>query len=87
VAHAVDGIEVGEVERHQRRRATGRLDGVVELFQAADGARHGDDVRALGREASRHRRADAARRAGDERNSVGQAAGGRGGRGHVESDG
>ena len=41
-----DAVAVLHIERHQRGRAAGRLDLVVEFFQAADGARHRDDMRA-----------------------------------------
>ena len=49
--------------------AAGLLDRIVGLFQTADGARKTDDMRAFGREADRRRLADAARRAGDERDA------------------
>ena len=39
-----DAIHVLHVERHQCRRAAGGLDPVVEFFQAADRARHRDDM-------------------------------------------
>ena len=61
---------VAHVERRQRCRAAGGAHGVVELFQAADGARHRDHMRARARERERRRVADAARGAGDERDPI-----------------
>ena len=64
-----------EIEGHQRRRAAGGADGVVGLLEPADGARHQHQIGAFGGEAPRHRGADAARRAGDERDAAGEALG------------
>ena len=71
----VDAVEVLQVERHQRRRAAGGLDRVVELLQPADGARDRDHMGAGLRQRERERRADAARGAGDERDAVGEGLG------------
>ena len=64
--------EILHVERHQRGARAGRLDLVVELFEAADGARDRDDMGAGLRQFERQRRADAARGAGDEGDLVGE---------------
>ena len=64
-----------DIERHQRRRAAGGLDQVVELFQRADGARESDHMGAGLRQGERDRGADAARGAGDERDFVGEGFG------------
>ena len=66
-AQPVDGVEVGEVLRHQRRRAAGGRDGVVQLLQPADGAGQRHHMGALGGKQFRHRRADAAAGPGDQR--------------------
>ncbi len=71
-AEAGDAIEVGHVERHQRRGAAQGLDRVVELFEAADGARHRDHMRAGARQRQRGGMADAARGAGDESDTGGE---------------
>ena len=66
---------VGEVERHQGGRAALGLDLVVELFQPAHGAGDQHAVRAFAGEGQRGRGAEAARGAGDQRQTAGQAAG------------
>ena len=67
-----DAVGILHIERHQRGGAAGGLDLVVELFQAADRARHRHDMGAGCGEFERERRADAARGAGDERDAVGE---------------
>src|SRR5665213_1813646 len=67
-----DAVTILHVERHQSGRATRRLDVVVEFLKATDGARHGDDVCACLRELQRERGANAARGAGDQRDTVGE---------------
>ena len=67
-----DPLEVLEVERHQRRGATGSADRVVKLFETADGAGDRDHMRARARQRERGRVADAARGAGDERDLAGE---------------
>ena len=69
-AEPVDAAHVGEVERHEGRRAARRLDLVVEFLEAADRAGDRDDVRALGGEPLGDVVADAARGAGDQRDPV-----------------
>ena len=67
-----DALEIGEVERHQRGAAAVLADLVIELFEAALGPRHGDDVRAgLGQRAGGGI-ADAARSAGHESDAGGE---------------
>ena len=66
-----DAVEIGEVERHQRRAAAFIADLVVELFQPALRARHRNDVRAGLRQRQRRGIADAARGAGDESDAGG----------------
>ena len=58
--HPVDAVEIAQVEWHQRGLAAGPADLVVELFEGALRACDQDHLRALGCEAPRHRRADAA---------------------------
>ena len=70
-----DAVAVLHVERHQRGGAAGGLDLVVELLQPADGARDGDDMRAGLRQCERDGRANAARGAGDQRDTVGEGFG------------
>ena len=72
---AGDAVAILDVERHQRGAAAGRLDLVVELFQAADGARHRDDMAACLRQLQRQRGANAARGAGHQRDTVGEGFG------------
>src|SRR5258706_10826575 len=74
-----DAVEVGEVERHQRRAAAVLSDLVVELFETALRSRHRNHMRAGFRERARCRIADAARCAGDESDTGGE------GRGHRNS--
>ena len=66
-AKPVDRIGVGDVDRHQGRRAAGRADFVVDLLEAADGARQQQYMGALARKGERDRAPDAARRTGDDR--------------------
>ena len=70
-----DAVAVLHVERHQGGGAAGGLDLVVELFQPADRARDGHDMRAGLRKLERDRSANAARGAGDQRNTVGEGLG------------
>ena len=67
-----NAVAVLHVQRHQRGRAAGCLDLVVELLEPADGARNGDDMRAGLRQRERQRRANAARGAGDQRDAIGE---------------
>ena len=67
-----DAVGIFHVERHQRGRAAGRLDLVVEFFQPADRARHRHHMGAGLRQLQRDRRANAARGAGDQRDFVGE---------------
>jgi len=66
----IDAVIVLEIEGDERCRAAERLDGVVELFEPADGARNGDDVRAGSGKRKRSCIANAAGGAGDERNPI-----------------
>ncbi len=68
----VDTGIVFQVERHQGGSAAGGANGVVELFQAADGAGDRNDVRAGLGERERSRVPDAARGAGDQSDAVGE---------------
>ena len=52
--------------------AAGRADRVVRLLEPAHGAREQDEMRALGGKAPGHGGAEAARRAGDERDPAGE---------------
>jgi len=61
---------VAHVERHQRRRTAGGARRIVDFFERADGARHRDDMRAGARERNRGRPPNAARGAGDERDTT-----------------
>ncbi len=62
-AQPVDGVEIAQVHRHQRRGAAELLDLVVGLFQPAHGARHQDDMGAgLGQRDGRKRGRCRARR-------------------------
>src|SRR5437667_7626347 len=63
----VDLDEIAQVERHQRGAAAGGADPVIGLFEATDRARGQHKLGALAGEAFRHRGADAARGAGDQR--------------------
>ena len=64
---------VGDRERHQRRgRATGGLDRVGEILEPADGAGHGDHLRAAGAEGAGDGEAEAAAGAGDQRHPPGR---------------
>ena len=67
-----DAVEIGEVERHQRCAAAVFADLVVEFFQAALRARDRNDVRAGPGQRARRGIADAARGAGDERDTGGE---------------
>src|SRR5580704_3801811 len=71
----VDLDKIPEVERHQGSAAAGGADLVVDLFETARGARRQHQMRAFTREARGDRGADAARRAGDERDLASEAAG------------
>ena len=67
-----DALGIPQVERHERRRAAGGADRIVELFEPAHGARDRHDVGAGLRELQRQRGTDAARGAGDERDAAGE---------------
>ena len=67
--------EILHIERHQRCRATDCLDLVIELFEPAHRTRHRDHMRAGLRELERQRRANTARGASDQRDTVGQGSG------------
>src|SRR5665213_4357603 len=67
-----DAFEVGEIERHQRGAAAVLADLVVEFFKAALGARDGDDMRAGFRQRACRGVADAARGAGNQRDTGGE---------------
>src|SRR3954471_12823236 len=69
---ARDAVGIGEVERHQRGATAVLADLVVELFQPALRARHGDDMRAGPGQRLCRGEADAARGAGDESDAVGE---------------
>ena len=70
-AEAVDGREVGHVEGHQGGRlAAGGADRVVDLLEAAHGARHQHDLGALAGEAPGHGGADAPRGAANDRDAA-----------------
>src|SRR5499433_3984794 len=71
-AEPVDALVVLEVERYEGGRAAHRLDRVVELLESADRARERDDMGAGLRQRERGGVADAARGAGDERDTVGE---------------
>src|SRR5262245_54126626 len=71
-AEPVDALVVLEVERYQGGRAAERLDRIVELLEAADRARERDDMGAGLRQRERGGVTDAARGAGDERDTVGE---------------
>ena len=66
---AVDLIEILEIERHEGCRAACGLDRVVHLLETADRAGDEDDVGALRGEALGDRGTQAARGAGDERDT------------------
>ena len=66
-AHAVDGVEVAQIARHQDASRTGGADLVVQFLERALGARSDDQLGALVRESPRHGPADPPGRAGDER--------------------
>jgi len=72
VPEPVDPVIVLQVERHERRGAARRLDGVVDLFQPADRAGDRDHMRAGFGERDRGRVSDAARGTGDERDTAGE---------------
>jgi hypothetical protein len=59
-----------EVEGHERGRAAGGLDRIVQLFEPAHGAGAGDDMGAGLGEFQGGEISDAARRAGDQRDAV-----------------
>ena len=65
--HLVDAVELGEVKRYQGRGPASGPDGVVDLLEAADRARHQDHVRPFPREPLGDRRAEAAGGTGDYR--------------------
>ena len=73
-AQAIDAGVVLEVEWDQCCRTALGLDLVVEVFEATDGARDRDHMRAGGRQSHRRRPADAARGAGDHGHPAGEAA-------------
>src|SRR5258705_10372000 len=68
-----DAVEIGEVERHQRRAAAAFSDLVVELFETALRSRHRNHMRAAIRELARAGIADAARCAGHKGEAGGEA--------------
>ena len=70
-----DAVEIGEIERHQRRRAAVLADFVVELFEPGLRPRHRHDMRAGLRQRARGGIADAARGAGDEGDPGGEGEG------------
>ncbi len=70
-----DAVEIGEIERHQRRAAAVLADLVVEFFQPALGARDRDDMRAGFGQRARGGIADAARGAGDQSDAGGEGKG------------
>src|SRR6516162_1130040 len=74
-AEPVDAQVVLEVERHERGRSAQALDRIVELLEPADGARERDNMGAGFGERERGGVADAARGAGDERDTVGEGKG------------
>src|SRR5260370_21343760 len=67
-----DAVEVGEVERHERRAAAVFSDLVVELFETPLCSRHRNHMRAGFRQRARGGIADAARCAGDESDTGGE---------------
>src|SRR5262245_35730678 len=71
-AEPVDALVVLEVEGYEGGRAAQGLDRVVELLESADRARERDDMGAGLRQRERGGVADAARGAGDERDTVGE---------------
>ena len=66
-AQTVERIAIGQVERHAGRFAVGFCDEVVKFFQRALRAPQHQHMRAFSRQCLRHRPANAARRAGDQR--------------------
>ena len=70
-----DAVEIGEVQRHQRRAAAVLPDLVVEFLKAALRARNGNDMRAGAGERAGRGIADAARGAGDEGDAGGEGFG------------
>src|SRR5262249_25466110 len=74
-AEPIDARVVLEVERHERGRSAQALDRVVELLEPADGARERDNMGAGFGERECGGVADAARGAGDERDTVGKGKG------------
>ena len=65
-----DAVAILHIQRHQRGGAAGGLDLVVDLLQPAHRARHGHHVRAGLGELQSERRANAARGAGDQCDTV-----------------
>src|SRR5262249_5617265 len=74
-AEPVDALVVLEIERHERGRTAQGLDRVVEVLEPADGARERDNMGAGLGQRERGGVADAARGAGDERDTVGEGKG------------
>src|SRR4051812_7443940 len=70
-----DAVEIGEIERHQRSAAAALADLVVELLKAALRARDGHDMRAGAGQRTGRGIADAARGAGNERDTGGEGFG------------
>ena len=69
-ADRIDLVALRQIQRQQRGTAADRADRIVGLFQAALGARGDHHVRAKPRQFDGGRRADAAARAGDQRDSA-----------------
>src|SRR5258706_16079403 len=74
-AKARDAVEIYQVERHQRGASAVLSDFVIQLFKAALGACHRDDMRAGLCQRPRSGIADAARGAGDESDAGGEGEG------------
>ena len=74
-AEPIDALVILEVERHERGRTTQGLDRVIELLEPADRARERDNMGAGAGQRERGGIADAARGAGDERDTVGEGKG------------
>ena len=74
-AEPIDALVILEVERHERGRTPQGLDRVIELLEPADRARERDNMGAGAGQRERGGIADAARGAGDERDTVGEGKG------------
>src|SRR5262249_11915821 len=70
LSEAVDGIKARQIERHEGCGAPEAAYFVIDLFEAAHGARHKDELSTFGGEALRDRSAEAARGACDDRNAA-----------------